>query len=50
MEEGFSLNNPPMFNRANYDYWKERMIAFFESIHIDMWDAIEKGNHIPLDA
>ncbi|KAH1111439.1 hypothetical protein GYH30_010000 [Glycine max] len=26
------------------------MIAFFESTHIDMWDVVEKGNHIPLDA
>ncbi|KAL3019239.1 hypothetical protein AAZX31_05G071900 [Glycine max] len=26
------------------------MIAFFESTHIDMWDVVEKGNDIPLDA
>ena len=25
------------------------MIAFFESTHIDMWDGVEKDNHIPLD-
>ena len=49
MEEGFTTNNP-MFKGANYDYWKEQMIAFFESNHIDMWDVVEKGNHIPLDA
>ena len=26
------------------------MIVFFESIHTNMWDVVEKGNHIPLDA
>ena len=49
MEEGFAVNKPPMFKGANYDYWKEKMIAF-ESTHIDMWDVVEKGSHIPLDA
>ena len=43
------MNKPPMFKGVNYDYWKERMIALFESTHIDMWDVVEKGNHIPLD-
>ncbi|KAH1241456.1 hypothetical protein GmHk_07G019040 [Glycine max] len=49
MEEGFDVNKTPMFKRANYDYWKEMMIAFFESAHIDMWDVVEKDNHILLD-
>ena len=49
MEEGYAANKPPMFKGANYEYSKERMIAFFESTHIDMWDVVEKGNHIPLD-
>ena len=49
MEEGFAINKPPMFKGANYDYQKERMIAFFDSAHIDKWDVVEKGNHIPLD-
>ena len=39
-----------MFKGANYDYWKEIMIAFFESTHIDMLDVVEKGNRIPLNA
>jgi len=25
------------------------MIAYFESIHIDLWDLEENGNHIPID-
>ena len=50
LEEGFVVNKPPMFKGANYDYWKERMIAFFEFIHIDMCDVIERDNCIPLNA
>ncbi|RZB41524.1 Retrovirus-related Pol polyprotein from transposon TNT 1-94 [Glycine soja] len=50
LEEGFDVNKPPMFKGVKYDYWKEMMIAFFESTHIDMSDVVEKGNHIPLDA
>ena len=49
MEEGYVVNKPPLLKGENYDYWKERMIAFFESTHIDMWDVVEKGDHIPLD-
>ena len=25
------------------------MIAHFESIHINLWDVVENGNHIPYD-
>ncbi|KAL5186816.1 hypothetical protein HKD37_05G012586 [Glycine soja] len=50
MKEEFVANKPPMFKGANYDYWKKMMISFFESTPIDMWDVVEKGNHIPLDA
>jgi len=46
----WSLLLHPMLKGANYDYWKERMIVFFESTHIDMWNVVEKGNHIPLGA
>ena len=49
MEEGYVVNKPPLLKGENYDYWKERMIAFFESTHIDMWDVVEKDNHILLD-
>jgi len=50
MEEGYVTNNPPLFKGVKYDYWKEMMITHFESIHIDVWDAIENGNYIPYDA
>ncbi|RDY06945.1 hypothetical protein CR513_09019, partial [Mucuna pruriens] len=23
----------------NYDYWKQRMMTFFDACHIDMWDS-----------
>jgi len=50
MEEGFNVNKPPMFKGANYDDWKEGIIAFFESTHFHMWDVVEKGSQIPLGA
>lgn len=49
MEEEYSTNKPPLLRRENYDYWKEHMIAYFESIHIDLWDVMENGNHIPIN-
>ncbi|KAG4974248.1 hypothetical protein JHK87_031069 [Glycine soja] len=45
MEEGFAVNKSLMFKGANYDNWKERMIAFFESTHINMWDVVEKEEY-----
>jgi len=42
MEERYVMNKPPMFKGANYDYWKDIMIAFFESTHIDMLDVVKK--------
>ena len=49
MEEWYSTNKPLMFRGVKYDYWKEQIIAHFESIHIDLWDMVENGNHIPYD-
>ena len=49
MKEGFPTNKPPLFRGIKYDYWKERMIAHFESIHIDLWDVVENGDYIPYD-
>ena len=39
-----------MFRGVKYDYWKERMIDHFKSMHIDLWDMFKNGNHIPYDA
>ena len=49
MKVGYAVKKPPMFKGVNYDYWKERMIAFFESNHIDISNVVEKGNHNPLN-
>ena len=38
-----------MFKGVKYDYWKERMIDHFKSMHIDLWDMFKNGNHIPYD-
>ena len=49
MEEGYFTDKPPLLKGVKYDYQKEWMIAHLESIHIDMWDVVENGNHIPYD-
>ena len=49
MEEGYFTNKPPLFKGIKYDYLKERMIAHFDSIHIDLLDVIGHGNYILLD-
>ncbi|RDY14805.1 hypothetical protein CR513_00057, partial [Mucuna pruriens] len=45
--EGHAMNKPPLFKGQNYNYWKQRMMTFFDVCHIDMWDIIENGNYIP---
>lgn len=49
MEEGYSTNKPLLLKGVKCDYWKECLIAHFESIHIDLWDVVEHGNYIPLN-
>jgi len=49
MEEGLSTNKPPLFRGIKYDYWKECIIAHFESVHIDLWDMVENKDYIPHD-
>nr|KYP41253.1 hypothetical protein KK1_037375 [Cajanus cajan] len=48
-KEGQAMNRPPLFRGTKYDYWKERMIAFFNTCHIGMWDVVEQGKYTPLD-
>ncbi|RDX93347.1 hypothetical protein CR513_24406, partial [Mucuna pruriens] len=45
--EGHIVNKLPMFKGQNYDYWKQRIMAFFDTSHIDMWDIMENDNYIP---
>ena len=45
--ESFSTTQPPLFTRTDYSYWKTKMIRFFQSTNLDLWDAIEDNPHIP---
>lgn len=47
--EGYVVNLPPLFKGEKFDYWKYRMITFFEFRHIDICNVIKNGNYIPLD-
>lgn len=49
MEEDYSTNKPPLFKGIKYGYLKERMIAHFESMNINMWDVVGNGDQIPID-
>ncbi|RDY11392.1 hypothetical protein CR513_03948, partial [Mucuna pruriens] len=44
---GHAMNRRPLFKGQNYDYWKQRMMAFFDACHINMWDIVENDNYIP---
>lgn len=34
--EGQAVKKSPLFKGARYEYWKQRIIVFFESCHIDI--------------
>ncbi|RDY04539.1 hypothetical protein CR513_11724, partial [Mucuna pruriens] len=33
--------------RLKLNYWKQRIMAFFDACHIVIWDVVENGNYIP---
>ena len=41
MDRGQSLIIPPLFDGANYAYWKVRMRAFLQSLDEKVWQAVE---------
>ncbi|RDX98148.1 hypothetical protein CR513_19000, partial [Mucuna pruriens] len=45
--QGHAVNIPYLFKGQNYEYWKQRIIAFFDAYHIDTWNIVENGNYIP---
>jgi len=49
VKEGFVTNKSPLLRGLKYNYWKESMMAHFESIHIDLWYVVENENYIPYD-
>ena len=48
--EGQAVNRPPLFNGNDYDYWKKRMIAFFDAQNMDIWDLVQNGYQTPTNA
>jgi hypothetical protein len=38
-----SINSPPVLDGTNYDYWKEKMIAFLKFIDNKICKAVIKG-------
>jgi len=49
MSEGGSSNRPPLFEGADYYYWKGKMELFLQSQDNHMWTIVENGNYIPYD-
>jgi len=40
-------NRAPIFDRENYDYWKECMIIHIQSVDMDVYDAMPNGRFQP---
>ena len=45
--EGQSTNRPPSFNGTNYNYWKNRMRIYVQSVDYDLWRIIVNGPKTP---
>ncbi|XP_016184183.1 uncharacterized protein LOC107625950 isoform X2 [Arachis ipaensis] len=45
--EGQSINRPPFFNGKYYNYWKERMKIFVQSMDYNIWKIIMNGPQTP---
>ena len=50
MDRGQSLIIPPLFDSANYAYWKVPMRAFLQSLNEKVWQAVEIGWTKPTEA
>ena len=50
MDRGQSLIIPPLFDGANYAYWKVRVKAFLQSLDEKVWQAMEIGWTKPKEA
>jgi len=49
MSEGGSTTKPPLFEWADYYFWKGKMELFLKSQDNHMWFIVENGNYIPYD-
>ena len=47
--EGGHMNRPPLFNGENFDYWKDKIKAFFETQNLDLWDIVQSGYILPMN-
>lgn len=47
--KGYIVNRLPLFKGEKFNFWKQRMIAFFELYHNDLWDVVENENYMPLN-
>ena len=45
--EGQSTNSPSMFNRTNYNYWKNRMRIYIQSVDYELWRIVLNGHRLP---
>ena len=49
-EEGASTNRPPLFNGANFTFWKSKMEVHIRSEDPRLWRVISTGNYQFVDA
>jgi len=42
-----AYNRAPIFDRENYDYWKECMSVHIQSVDMDVWEAVVNGQFQP---
>ena len=38
---------PPIFDGKNFNYWKERVTAYLQSLGTEVWDIVETGYTFP---
>ena len=47
-QEGASQTRPPLFNRINYGWWKNRMMDQLLGENLDLWRVMLDGPTIPM--
>ena len=47
LDKGQSTNRPPSFNGINYNYWKNRMRIYIQSVDYELWRIIVSGPKTP---
>ena len=50
MDRGQALIIPHLFDGTNYAYWKVRMRTFLQSLDEKVWQAMEIGWTMPIEA